>query len=177
MLTIITPTLNAAGTIRALLESVASQKQACRHLIVDGGSTDETYLIANEFSHTEWIDAPRSSIYEAQNLGLAYAEEGWVHFLGADDFLLPGALERFAEANLTARWVHALMQFTGSPEVRYANQQQSFLYHTSLFKQYGYYRPEDGLAADARFNARLKFYGEPCQKLDFAVASFTRRGR
>ena len=173
MITVITPTLNAASLLPGLCESIRAAG-GCEHIVIDGGSTDATTALAESLG-CRVIHAPGTDIYQAQNIGIATATRDWLFFAGADDFILPDALERLAKTTLTANWIHALMGFSNSQIIRYANQQQSFLYHKSLYEKYGNYKLEDGLAADVRFNMRLRYYKESCQKLDFALASFTQR--
>ena len=49
---LITPLLNAASTLPATLDSVARQNMPCEHIIVDGGSTDDTAAIASKAGAT-----------------------------------------------------------------------------------------------------------------------------
>ena len=61
-------------------------------LVVDGGSTDQTVSILNEFIHPglSWISEPDQGIYDALNKGIQKARGRWFYFLGSDDLLLPG---------------------------------------------------------------------------------------
>lgn len=171
MISVITPTLNAALTLQACLDSVTAC--GCEHVIIDGGSTDGTLDIARRHD-CEVIDAPGSGIYEAQNIGVAAATGEWVHFLGADDTLVEGAVDAVAEVISTARedWVRVMVSLGGSPS-RYVNQQQGFLYRKSLLEKYGGMDESVGLCADARFNETLRGRGEPCLKIPVHFANFT----
>lgn len=97
MLTLITATLNAARYLEQAFESVqAIPPRELHHIVVDGGSGDQTLGICRKFPSTETILAPGSSIYEAWNIGIERARGDWVMFLNADDELAEGAAETVA---------------------------------------------------------------------------------
>lgn len=82
---IITPTLNAAEYINACIDSVRSQADVCvEHIIVDGGSTDNTIDISRS-NHCRTFLLEGSSIYEAMNYGISHARYKIIGFLNADD--------------------------------------------------------------------------------------------
>lgn len=88
MLTLVTATLNAA---RYLERAVASAKRispgAIHHIVIDGGSADETLNICGKFPEIETAVVPGCSIYEAWNIGVERARGEWIMFLNADDEL------------------------------------------------------------------------------------------
>jgi glycosyltransferase involved in cell wall biosynthesis len=88
MLTLVTATLNAA---RYLEQAVASTKAIppglIHHIVVDGGSRDQTVDICRKFPEIETVVVPGCSIYEAWNVGVERARGNWVMFLNADDEL------------------------------------------------------------------------------------------
>lgn len=90
---LIVPTLNAAETLDACLDSVACQTCSDFELIVvDGGSTDGTIDIANGFATrlgTRLVidSSPDQGVYDAMNRGVGMATGAWLLFLGADDTL------------------------------------------------------------------------------------------
>lgn len=102
--TIITSTLNSGITLERCLRSVAAQHDAkLEHLIVDGGSTDDTLQIVDRFRGNYPVSVVCSErdtgIYQAWNRGVAQARGHWLFFLGSDDFLI-GAdmISRVADA-------------------------------------------------------------------------------
>jgi glycosyltransferase involved in cell wall biosynthesis len=103
MLTIITATLNAGAFLERALASVAAQNASLQHIVVDGGSTDDTADICRS-AELEFITVPGCSIYEAWNIGFAAAQGDAIMFLNADDELTPDAV-----ATVTAT-------FAASPE-------------------------------------------------------------
>ena len=99
LITIVTPSLNAGDTILQTLSSVYQVSNALRannfnleHLIIDGGSTDQTINIARSYQslHSLLIDVylSKKGIYPAMNRGLFLAKGYYTHVLNADDFIL-----------------------------------------------------------------------------------------
>lgn len=95
VLSILTPTLNAASTVRETVESVLSQKTSLRweHVIRDGGSTDGTTEILAEYPHLLVQSRKDAGLYDAMNRAAADARGNYLLFLQGDDLLAEGALE------------------------------------------------------------------------------------
>ena len=97
-ITIIIATYNASQTLRRCLESVVCQlTDECELLVIDGGSTDGTQNIIEEFkdniSYT--VSEPDEGVYDAWNKGIKASTGKWIAFIGADDVLLPYAIEHY----------------------------------------------------------------------------------
>ena len=91
--TIITPSLNYGRFLADCLESVASQTGVtCEHLVIDGGSTDDSAEVVARFPHAVWTQEPDKGMSDAINKGFERAQGDWVMWLNADDRLKPGAL-------------------------------------------------------------------------------------
>lgn len=91
--TIITPSLNYGRYLADCLGSVAAQDGVSfEHLVIDGGSNDETAAVAAQFTHIKWIQEPDQGMSDAINKGFNKATGQWVMWLNADDRLKPGAL-------------------------------------------------------------------------------------
>jgi glycosyltransferase involved in cell wall biosynthesis len=84
---VITISFNAKSTIEKTLQSVANQSyKNIEHIIIDGGSKDNTLEICNSFSHiSKIISEPDNGVYDAFNKGLELATGDVVGFLNADD--------------------------------------------------------------------------------------------
>lgn len=104
-ITVIIATYNAHLNLQKALDSLKLQTSKDFELIVvDGASTDNTLDIIKSNSDiiTQYISAPDEGIYDAWNKGIKVAQGEYIMFLGADDILLPGALDayiRFIEKN------------------------------------------------------------------------------
>jgi glycosyltransferase involved in cell wall biosynthesis len=92
---------NSAATIeRALLSVARSSYAKLQYVIVDGGSTDGTLaVIERHRAHvTQLVSEPDGGISDALNKAIALSDGEYHIIVHADDELLPGALERLAEA-------------------------------------------------------------------------------
>jgi glycosyltransferase involved in cell wall biosynthesis len=95
LVTVVTPTLNAIEYLDECLRSVARQtgpNVTVEHIVVDGGSSDGTAEFARSHGATV-LEGTDSGLYDADNKGTAASSGELIGFLGADDLLLPGALE------------------------------------------------------------------------------------
>jgi len=87
-LSIITVCFNAAKTIRDCIESVSNQGLEVEHIIIDGGSDDETLEILENHrcQVAKVISEPDCGIYDAMNKGLKLTSGDVIGILNADDF-------------------------------------------------------------------------------------------
>lgn len=89
---IITATYNSESTIRSTIESVLAQTYTdWQHIIVDGGSTDSTLSIIDEYrdaynGRITLVSESDRGIYDAMNKGLDLANGDVVGILNSDDF-------------------------------------------------------------------------------------------
>lgn len=85
---IITVCFNSSATIRETIESVLSQDySAIEYIIVDGGSTDGTVAIIQEYRDRiqAFVSEPDRGIYDAMNKGIRLATGAIVGMLNSDD--------------------------------------------------------------------------------------------
>jgi len=102
ILSVITPVLNGERFVLGCLENVLGQRgNRLEHLVVDGGSTDETATIVRDYAKRyptiRWIYEPGASQSRAMNLGLEQCRGDIVGFLNVDDFYEDGALNEVLE--------------------------------------------------------------------------------
>lgn len=99
MISVIVPGMNEGEHIYKLVQSLKSQTYKNFELIViDDGSTDDTYLICNDLYKNGFIDIylrnnERGGKASAANLGLRYASGKYVIHLDADTSLDTNAIE------------------------------------------------------------------------------------
>jgi glycosyltransferase len=100
-ISVVTVAYNNGPTISETLSSVARQTHPdVEHVIVDGGSTDDTLArISRDGPHVAKLVSERDrGIYDAMNKGLDLATGDFVGFLNADDMLAtPETLAHMAE--------------------------------------------------------------------------------
>ena len=85
---IITVVYNAAADLRLTLENlIRIRYENLELIVVDGGSTDGTRAVIEEFSlHvSHWVSEPDEGIYDAMNKGLRMSEGDYVWFVNAGD--------------------------------------------------------------------------------------------
>lgn len=99
ILTIITPVFNGSKWLPGCLENVANQwLSGIEHLIVDGGSQDDSKSIlqkySNEYAHIHWVSEKDKGQSDAMNKGIRMAKGTWISFLNVDDFYEPDILPK-----------------------------------------------------------------------------------
>ena len=94
-ISIIIATYNAGKTIKQSLNSIREQSYNYIEVLgIDGGSTDNTLYVVDEFSDIvqKVISEKDNGIYDAFNKGIDYASGDFVYFLGADDSLVDNTI-------------------------------------------------------------------------------------
>lgn len=94
-ISVVTPTLNAARYLGACLASVREQEGdgfRLEHLIVDGGSMDDTLEIARA-AGCRVLQGTDTGVYDAMDRGIRAADGDVVGCLGGDDILAEGAAQ------------------------------------------------------------------------------------
>jgi glycosyltransferase involved in cell wall biosynthesis len=99
LVSVVTPSLDQAGTIAATLESVRAQSHPnVEHLVVDGGSTDGTLEILRAADSVRWTSEPDSGMYDALNKGFAVTSGEILAYLNTDDAWFPWTVEVAVDA-------------------------------------------------------------------------------
>lgn len=139
LVTVVTPNLNGGRFLGQAIASVAAQGYArVQHIVVDGGSTDDSHAVlrANEDKVTWWVD-PGSGQSAALAAGFARAEGEFITWLNADDLYRPGALLAMVQAlmrNPDAGLVYGDADFVDADGgfVRHAAHVEDFSYRRLL---------------------------------------------
>ena len=91
---VIIPAYNAAPFIKRAVDSISSQDHdSWEIIIVENGSTDDTYEVACSLSNDKiHVFQSEKGVSNARNLGIDKAQGDWILFLDADDEILPVSL-------------------------------------------------------------------------------------
>ena len=103
LVSIITPSYNHARFIKETIDSVLIQDYPhIEHIIVDGGSTDGTLSILQQYRHLgdrlRFVSEPDHGQSHAINKGLAMARGEIIGWLNSDDTYQPGAVRKAVNA-------------------------------------------------------------------------------
>ena len=95
MITVVTPTLNAAQVLERSLYAMSMQQADFEHIIQDGGSADGTAELVARYAcryDLRFHQERDSGMYEGVLRGMARARGDILAWLGADDFYMPWTL-------------------------------------------------------------------------------------
>ena len=97
-ISIVTPSFNQGNFIERTILSVKEQNYPnYEHIIIDGGSTDNTIEILKKYKHLKWISEKDSGQSDAVNKGFIMANGEIIGWLNADDLYFDRCLWVVAE--------------------------------------------------------------------------------
>jgi O-antigen biosynthesis protein len=164
-ITVVTPNFNGAKTLRRTIESIIHQGYPnLEYIIVDGGSTDESHLLMEEYSSdiAEIIIGRDRTMYDAVAKGFDRATGDILAWLNSDDAYEPGILLKvgalfalhpdwsviYFDDNVWKqgwRVANRLQKFVGLPELL----QGHVIYQASTFFRRSAYETVGGLEREA----------------------------
>ncbi|WP_051203245.1 glycosyltransferase family 2 protein [Hugenholtzia roseola] len=100
-ISIITPSYNQGAFLEKTLRSVEEQQYPfLEHIVIDGGSQDNSVEIIKKYEKNlaYWESKPDKGQSDALNKGFARATGEIITWLNSDDYLLPNALHKVAQA-------------------------------------------------------------------------------
>ena len=171
LISVVTPVLNGVSSLSNTLQSVLLQGYPNLEIIViDGGSTDGTLDIINEFSSkiTYWETGLDVGITDAFNRGIQQASGELIAILNSDDIWEHNALQNVLEActkHPDADIYYGQVQYSDTttmntyirkPDIK-RMKQRMYLFHPAMFvrrsayDQIGLYSSEYKLAMDSEW--------------------------
>jgi len=97
-ISVVTVSFNQGVFIKQNIESVIAQKYPLvEHIVVDGGSQDETVGILKSYPHLQWTSEPDRGQTHALNKGFKRASGDIIAWLNSDDWYPEGVFHEVAE--------------------------------------------------------------------------------
>ncbi len=98
-ISVITVSFNQGEFIRQNIDSVLQQNYPnFEHIVVDGGSKDNTLDILKSYPHLKWTSEPDRNQCDALNKGFSRATGDIICWLNSDDWLAPEAFQEVVAA-------------------------------------------------------------------------------
>lgn len=178
LVSVITVVRNGESTITRCIESVLAQTYAnVEHIIIDGGSTDETVSILRSYGNkiTLWISEPDNGIYSALNKGIELAWGSHYIPLGCDDILLPNGIASLVQQANTNMVIYGLVRFVDQDKYvkgMIYNHSAGVLIDMRAHATLGLYDETYRIAADTKF-LQLAERASYVLKIEETVGEFT----
>lgn len=93
-ISVLTPSYKSGKYLKTSIESVLNQTyKNWEHIIVDGGSTDDTLTILKSYPHLIWISEPDKGQSDAMNKAFRMSTGDLIVYLNADDYFYEDAFQ------------------------------------------------------------------------------------
>lgn len=187
MISVITPCLNICKDgrleyFKKMMESIHHQTWTdLEHLVIDGGSTDGTVEILEQYQRKGWIhylvSEKDSGLYSAINKGIKASHGEYIHIMNTDDFFLD--LDYFRKSmkvleNREYDFIHAdkvIKSREGKPDYikkgdemvgffRMPFRHQTMIVNRNIFGEIGLFNEKYQIAADYKFALQILLTGK-----------------
>lgn len=131
-ISILTPSYNQGEYIEKTINSVQNQNWPnVEHIVIDGGSSDNTVEILKKYPHVRWVSEPDEGQSDALNKGLSMATGDIIGWINSDDYyyenIFSDVIAEFKNKNIN--WIigdttctypaHNIRDIRKSPEITY----------------------------------------------------------
>lgn len=178
LISVVTVVWNGEQTIGRCIESVLAQTYPnVEHIIVDGGSKDQTISILRKCGDRIelWISEPDSGIYNALNKGIRLARGSHYIPLGCDDVLAPTGVESLVKYLNVKAVVFGQVRFVdlnNNFKKLVYNHSAGTLIEIQAHLKFGYYDESYRIAADTKF-LQLARRASNAMEINEVVGDFT----
>lgn len=191
-ISIISPSYNQGRFIEEAIKSVLEQNyKNFEHIIIDGGSTDNTIEILKKYPHLIWVSEPDEGQSDAINKGFSIATGEIIGWLNTDDFYLPDSFYIVADklSNNSVDAVYANTRFVDAScnitrEIITQNSRkwlslfycfipsETFFFRREILKNGIFIDKHFDIAMDKEFFAHIYYSGYKIQKVNAFFAHF-----
>ena len=177
-ISIITVCFNSSKTIKKTFQSIKNQSyQNIEHIVVDGGSSDDTLKIIKSYNSciSNYISESDKGLYDAMNKGIALATGDIIGILNSDDvfsdaFVLEniakfheendidasiGNITQFNESGKTVRKYSSKNWTPENLKIGFMPPHPSIFFKRKLFEKYGNYQLDFISGADYELIVRF----------------------
>lgn len=195
LVSIITVVFNGEKYLEQAINSIASQSyQNIEYIIIDGGSTDRTLDIIQQYEDTidRWITQSDRGLYDAMNKGIALATGEIIGILNSDDLYLEntvlevvreyqkihspcviyGDMYKFADEDRTVALQRGNLSDRAFETASIIINHPTCFVQRSLYKNFGTFNLEYEVGADRELMMRFHSQNVPFIKLDRTIAKF-----
>lgn len=162
-ISILTPSFNQGQYIENNIRSVMNQDwDDVEHIIIDGGSTDNTLNVLKNYPHLKWVSEPDEGQADALNIGLTMATGDIIGWINSDDYYKKNIFKEVITAfgNEPVRWVvgnifstypsFGITEKVTSPEITY----KRLLKSPDIVRQQAAFFKKDVLIATGGWNKK-----------------------
>jgi cellulose synthase/poly-beta-1,6-N-acetylglucosamine synthase-like glycosyltransferase len=182
LISILTPSYNQGKYIEQTITSVLEQNYPrFEHIVIDGGSTDETVSVLKRYPHLKWVSERDQGQADSLNKGLRMATGDLVGWVNSDDYYAKGVFHRVREIfeDGSVKWaigdvvnyyeVSGVELYMSSQTVTYQSlindpdilRQQGAFFRTELLKEAGGWDPALYMVMDLDLWLRLAQIDSP----------------
>lgn len=181
-ISILTPSFNQGTFIEKNIRSVLSQNYPdFEHIVIDGGSTDNTVEILHKYPHVKWVSEPDQGQADALNKGLAMSSGDIIGWINSDDYyddnIFDDVIMQFE--NNETQWIigNITYYYPGfefkkaivSPEINYKNllrnpdivKQQGVFFRKGVLRKVGGWNKDFYMTMDYDLWVRLSKVSRP----------------